>query len=437
MKRFFSTFKNVFSIKELRMRIFSTMFFLLIFRFGSFVVLPGIDPTNLTKKASGLFGILDTFLGGAFSNASILGIGIMPYISASIVVQLLTIMYPTFQRMQREGQSGRNKMNRITRFLTVGIAILQSFAYTMSDTVTGKGIVMIPKYYFVISTVFILTAGTMFCLWLGERITDKGIGNGISMLIMVGIVSALPGALFTEFISKGKGGGLFLVLEFVVLFFIIMGVVAFTQAVRKIPLQYAKQLSSRGSYGGQRQYLPLKLNSSGVMPIIFAQTLVLLPGFVASIWRNKSEFAASIHRVFSDYTSWQYNLFFGSLIMLFTFFYTAITVNPNQIANDLKSNGGFVPGFKPGKPTAELIDDILSKITLPGSIFLVLIAIMPGLAKILGVSAGFSRFYGGTSLLILVGVVLDTLQQIESYLLMHRYEGLMKTGKVVGRKPGL
>ena len=434
MKRFFNTLKNIFAITELRTRIFNTLFYLLIFRLGSFIVLPGLDPSNITRKASGLFGIIDNFLGGAFSNASVLGIGIMPYISASIVMQLLTIMSPTFQRMQREGQSGRNKMNRLTRYLTVAISLIQSVAYTFSDTLASQGGYYIPKYFFVFSCMMVLTAGTMFCVWLGERITDKGIGNGISMLIMVGIVSSLPRAIFTEFVSKGQSAGLFLVIEFVILYFIIIGVVAFTQAVRKIPLQYAKQLSSRGSYGGQRQYLPLKLNSSGVMPIIFAQTIVLLPAFVSGIWRGKSALANSIYRVFSDYTSWQYNLFFGLMIMLFTFFYTAITINPTQIANDLKSNGGFIPGVKPGKPTATHIDDILARITLPGSIFLVMIAVLPGVAKVFGVTPQFSRFYGGTSLLILVGVVLDTLQQIESYMLMHRYEGLMKSGKVVGRK---
>ncbi|MCP3659571.1 MAG: preprotein translocase subunit SecY [Bacteroidetes bacterium] len=434
MKRFFSVIKNIFSIKELRSRLFNTFMILVIFRLGSFIVLPGINPNFLTRKIGGVFGILDNFLGGAFSNASILGIGIVPYISASIVMQLMTIMYPSFQRMNKEGQSGRNKINRITRFLTVFIALVQSFGYTMSDTVSGEGAMVINRFFFTISAMLILTSGTMFCLWLGDRITDIGIGNGVSMLIMVGIISSLPRAFVGEVVSKGTSGGIFLIFEFVILFFIIMGVIMFTQAVRKIPLQYAKQMSSQSSYGGERQYLPLKLNSSGVMPIIFAQTMVMLPGFIAGVWRNTNSLAAMIYRAFSDPTSWQYNIVFGLLIMLFTFFYTAITVNPNQIANDLKSNGGFIPGIKPGNPTAMFIDDILTKITFPGSLFLVLIAILPGLAKLFGISMGFSRFYGGTSLLIVVGVVLDTYQQIESYLLMHRYEGIMKSGKIIGRR---
>lgn len=434
MKKFFSILKNIFAISELRSRILNTFFFLIVFRLGSFIVLPGVNPDFLTKKVGGVFGLLDNFLGGAFSNASILGIGIVPYISASIVMQLLTIMYPAFQRMNKEGQSGRNKINRITRFLTVFIALLQSFGYTMSDRVSGGDVMMINKYFFMISAILILTSGTMFCLWLGDRITDVGIGNGVSMLIMVGIVSSLPRAVIGEVLSKGSGGGIFLISEFVILFFIVMGVVMFTQAIRKIPLQYAKQMSSQSSYAGERQYLPLRLNSSGVMPIIFAQTMVMMPGFIAGIWRNSNSIAAMVYRVFSDYSSWQYNLVFGSLIMLFTFFYTAITVNPSQIANDLKSNGGFIPGIKPGNPTAMFIDDILTKITLPGSLFLVLIAILPGIARLIGISSGFSRFYGGTSLLIIVGVVLDTYQQIESYLLMHRYEGIMKSGKIIGRR---
>ncbi len=434
MKRFFSILKNIFTIKELKSRIFNTFFILIIFRLGSFIVLPGVNPSFLTGKVGGVFGILDNFLGGAFSNASILGIGIVPYISASIVMQLLTIMYPSFQRMNKEGQSGRNKINRITRFLTVFIALIQSFGYTMSDTISSDGVMMINRFFFTISAMLVLTAGTMFCLWLGDRITDIGIGNGVSMLIMVGIVSSLPRAVIGEVASKGTGGGIFLVCEFIILFFIIMGVIMFTQAIRKIPLQYAKQMSSQKSYSGERQYLPLRLNSSGVMPIIFAQTMVMLPGFIAGVWRNSSTIAAMIYRAFSDPSSWQYNVVFGSLIMLFTFFYTAITVNPSQIANDLKSNGGFIPGINPGNPTAVFIDDVLTKITFPGSLFLVLIAILPGLARLAGISSGFSRFYGGTSLLIIVGVVLDTYQQIESYLLMHRYEGIMKSGKIIGRK---
>ncbi len=435
MKGIFSAIKNIFSIKELRVRIGYTLLFLMIFRLGSFIVLPGVNSSFLTGKAGGVFGILDNFLGGAFSNASILGIGVVPYISASIVMQLLTIMQPSFQRMNKEGQSGRNKINRITRFLTVIIALAQSFGYTMSGTFSAEGVLMINKVFFVISSMFIITAGTMFCIWLGDRITDYGVGSGVSMLIMVGIVSSLPRAVIGEVVVKGASGSIFLVMEFIILFFIIMGVVMFTQAVRKIPLQYARQqASSKSSYTGQRQYLPLKLSTAGVMPIIFAQTIVMLPGFISGIWRNRSTIANFIYKIFGDNTTWQYNAVLGLLIMVFTFFYTAITINPTQIANDLKSNGGFVPGIKPGGPTALFIDDILTKITLPGSIFLVIVAIMPGIAKFFGISIGFSKFYGGTSLLIIVGVVLDIYQQIESYLLMNRYESIMKSGKIIGRR---
>jgi len=306
----------------------------------------------------------------------------------------------------------------------------QALGYLMSSTITAEGVVVIGRPLFLVTAIVTLTAGTMFCVWLGDRITDKGIGNGISMLIMVGIVSSLPGAIFAEAMARGTGSMLLLLIEFLILFFIVLGVIMFTQATRKVPIQYAKQMTSKNSYGGQRQYIPLKLNSAGVMPIIFAQTLMFLPALLSNIWRNSSNVAASISRVFSDYTSWQYNLVFGTLIMLFTFFYTTITINPSQIADDLKRNGGFVPGVKPGKPTATFLDDILNKITLPGSFFLAIIAILPSIAHLLGVSRAFSRFYGGTPLLIMVGVILDTLQQIESYLLMRYYEGMVKSGKL-------
>ena len=431
MKKFISTVKNIFSIEDLRTRIFNTLWYILIFRLGSFIVLPGVDPTRLEGETGGLLGLLDTFLGGAFSNASIFGLGIMPYISASIVIQLLTVAVPYFQKMQKEGESGRKKMNQITRVLTVFITIAQSFAY-LSTTVPAEA-VMVDRTFFTITSVIILTAGTIFCMWLGEKITDKGIGNGISMLIMIGIVSRLPGTMVQEAVTRGPGGILFFVLELIAFFFIIMAVIMLTQATRRIPVQYAKQVVGNKVYGGQRQYIPLKLNSAGVMPIIFAQSLMIIPSFIAPALSERSETAGNIANAFADFTSPAYNVLLAILIILFTYFYTAISVNPNQIAEDMKRNGGFIPGVKPGLQTSEFIDAILSKITLPGALFLAAVAIMPSIASLLGVTRGFAQFFGGTSLLILVGVVLDTLQQVESYLLMRHYEGLMKSGRVRGR----
>lgn len=430
MKKFFTTIRNIFAIEDLRIRIINTVFFLIIFRLGSFVVLPGVDSSKL-GEAEGIFGLLDTLLGGAFSNASIFALGIMPYISASIVLQLLTVAVPYFQKLQKDGESGRNKINQITRVLTIVITMAQAVGY-LSATIPAEAI-LIDRTFFTISSLIIITSGTMFCMWLGEKITDKGIGNGISMLIMIGIISMLPGALAAEAMSRGMSGALLFLLEIVALFFVVMGVVMLTQAVRRIPVQYAKQVVGNKVYGGQRQYIPLKVNASGVMPIIFAQSLMFLPALIAGIWSDTSDMAASIGSTFSDFTTWQYNLAFGTLIILFTFFYTAITVNPNQIADDMRRNGGFIPGIKPGKQTSEFIDNILTKITLPGSIFLAIVAILPAIANLAGVSRDFSQFYGGTSLLIMVGVILDTLQQIESYLLMRHYEGMMKSGRVKGR----
>ena len=434
MKKFFTTIKNIFSIEDLRIRILNTIGFLIIFRLGSYVVLPGIDPQILAEvggQAEGIFGLLNTFLGGAFSRASIFALGIMPYISASIVIQLLQVAVPYFQKMQKEGESGRNRINQITRVLTIAITLAQSIGY-LATTIPTEAIIIDP-YLFRISSMIILVAGTMFVMWLGERITDKGIGNGISMLIMIGIISRLPTYLISEVVTRGMSGALVLVLELVALFFIVVAVVAFTQATRRIPVQYAKQVVGNKVYGGQRQYIPLKVNSAGVMPIIFAQALMFIPPMIANIWAQESDIAAYVGTAFADPTSWQYNALFGVMILLFTFFYTAITVNPSQIADDLKRNGGFVPGIKPGKQTSEFIDNILTRVTLPGSIFLAIVAIMPAFARLAGVSIGFSQFYGGTSLLIMVGVILDTLQQIESYLLMRHYEGMMKSGRVKGR----
>ena len=432
MKKIIETIKNIFSIEELRNRILNTLGFLIIFRLGSFVVLPGVNPNLLGDKPSGFLGMLDTFLGGAFSNASIFGLGIMPYISASIVIQLLTVSMPYFQKMQKEGDSGRKKINQITRVLTIAICLLQSTAY-LAGAITPEAII-INKTVFTFSSMVILTAGTIFCMWLGEKITDKGIGNGISMLIMIGIISRFPGSIIAEYIHRGQlSGALLFIIELVALFFVVMAVVALTQAVRKIPIQYAKQVVGNKVYGGQRQYLPLKVNASGVMPIIFAQSFMFLPGLIAQYFGEKSDLIQNIGVQFASYTTLTYNLTLAFLIIIFTFFYTAITINPSQIADDLKRNGGFIPGVKPGAQTSEFIDNILTKITIPGSIFLAIVAVFPGIASRLGVDANFASFYGGTSLLIMVGVVLDTLQQIESYLLMRHYEGLMKSGKIKGR----
>ncbi|MFO7824441.1 MAG: preprotein translocase subunit SecY [Cyclobacterium sp.] len=428
MKKFITTVKNIFSIEDLRIRILNTIGLLIVFRIGSFVVLPGVDPSRLGEAATGIFGLIDTFLGGSFSRASIFGLGIMPYISASIVLQLLTVGVPYFQKLQKEGESGRKRINQITRVLTILITFAQGIGY-ITATIPDEAI-MIDKTLFMVSALILLTSGTMFCMWIGEKITEKGIGNGISMLIMIGIISALPGAIISESLSKGGGGILLLILEAVILFFVVVGVVALTEAVRRIPVQYAKQVVGGKVYGGQRQYIPIKVNASGVMPIIFAQSLMFLPALIAQIWAESSDIAAYIGTTFSDFTSWQYNLVFALMIILFTFFYTAITVNPEQIAEDMKRNGGFVPGIKPGAPTSEFIDNIISRITLPGSILLALVAIMPAFAIIAGVSGEFAQFYGGTSLLIMVGVILDTLRQIESYLLMRHYEGMMKSGNM-------
>ena len=431
MKKFISTVRNIFSIEDLRARIVNTIGFLIIFRLGSFIVLPGVDPSKLGAAPEGIFGLIDTFLGGAFSNASIFGLGIMPYISASIVLQLLTVGVPYFQKMQKDGESGRKRINQITRVLTIAITIAQGIGY-ITATILPTGAVMIDTTLFMFSSLVLLSAGTMFCMWLGEKITEKGIGNGISMLIMIGIISRFPGALIAEGLEKGSSGMLLLIIEALVLFFVVMGVIALTEATRRIPVQYAKQVVGGKVYGGQRQYIPIKVNASGVMPIIFAQSLMFVPALIAQIWAGENDIANYIGTTFSDFTSWQYNLLFATLIIVFTFFYTAITVNPEQIAEDMKRNGGFVPGVKPGAPTGEFIDGIISKITLPGSILLAAVAILPALAIVAGVGGEFAQFFGGTSLLIMVGVIMDTLRQIESYLLMRHYEGMMKSGNVKG-----
>ncbi|AQG82021.1 preprotein translocase subunit SecY [Spirosoma montaniterrae] len=431
MNRLITTFKNIFAIDELRSRILNTLLFITAFRLGSAIVLPGVDPNKLNLNPQGLLGLLDTFLGGAFSKASIFALGIMPYISASIAIQLLTLALPYFQKMQKEGESGRKRLNQITRVLTIAVTAVQAITY-IRTTIPPEAL-LIDRGLFTISSLFILTSGTIFCMWLGERITDKGIGNGISMIIMIGIVSRLPGAIIGEAQSRGTSQLLVFVLEIVALYFVVMGAVVLTQAVRRIPIQYAKQVIGNKVVGGQRQYLPLKLNAAGVMPIIFAQALMFIPTYVAGLFADKSDFAAGVQNAFASYTSWQYNLLFALLIIVFTFFYTAISVNPVQIADDMKRSGGFIPGVKPGIQTSDYIGTVLDRITLPGAIMLAVVAILPAIANLLGMTSGFAQFFGGTSLLIMVGVVLDTLQQVESYLLMRRYEGLMKSGRVQGR----
>jgi preprotein translocase subunit SecY len=443
MKAFFETLRNIFKIEDLRQRIFYTLGILLIYRLGSFITLPGIDPSQLanlkSQTADGILGLLDMFSGGAFSQASIFALGIMPYISASIVVQLLGIAIPYFQKLQKEGESGRRKINQITRYLTVIILIFQAPAYlTNLQVQLPETAFVLSGTYFWISSIVILTAGTMFVMWLGEKITDKGLGNGISLIIMVGIIANMPFALFAEFVARveeQQGGGLIMfILEIVILFFVFMGTILLVQGTRKIPVQYAKRIVGNKQYGGVRQYIPLKVNAAGVMPIIFAQALMFIPITLAGFAQSDS--LLGIAGAFSNFTGFWYNFTFAVLIILFTYFYTAITINPTQMAEDMKRNGGFIPGVKPGKKTVEFLDTIMSRITLPGSFFLAFVAILPAFAMIAGVNSQWAQFYGGTSLLILVGVILDTLQQIESHLLMRHYDGLMKSGRIKGRAGG-
>ncbi len=446
MKKFIETIRNIYKIEELRKRIIYTLGIILIYRLGSYVVLPGVDPNMLTQLqnqgSSGLMGLLNMFSGGAFSHASIFALGIMPYISASIVIQLLGMAIPYFQRLQREGESGTRKINQITRYLTVAIVAFQAPAYiaNLVSQVPANAItpfslaVTRPPVYFWVSSTIILISGTLFVMWLGEKITDKGVGNGISLIIMIGIIARLPGALFQEFVSRiveTNGGMVYFLLEIVMLVLVILFTILLVQGTRKVPVQYAKRIVGNKQYGGVRQYLPLKVNAAGVMPIIFAQAIMFLP--LTLVGFAKSDTLRGFAAAFTDFNGLWYNLTFFVMIILFTYFYTAITINPNQMAEDLKKNGGFIPDVKPGRKTAEYLDNILSRITLPGSIFLGLIAILPLFARLIGVNSGFAAFYGGTSLLILVGVVLDTLQQIESYLLMRHYDGLTKSGRIKGR----
>jgi preprotein translocase subunit SecY len=447
MKRFIQTLRNIYKIEDLRKRILYTIGIILIYRIGSYVVLPGVNPAGLAdlqrQSDSGLMGLINMFSGGAFSNASIFALGIMPYISASIVVQLLGMAIPYFQKLQREGESGRKKMNQITRYLTVVILIFQSPAYigNLVKTIRPENIYPFDPMgslgvfsSFGLSSILILTAGSMFIMWLGEKITDKGIGNGISLLIMVGIIARLPFALVAEFASRmeSQGGGLVIFLvELVVLIVVILICILLVQGTRRVPVQFAKRIVGNKQYGGVRQYVPLKVNAAGVMPIIFAQAIMFLP--ITIVGFSNSEAMSGFARAFTDYNGFWYNFVFAFLIIAFTYFYTAITINPTQMADDMKKNGGFIPGIKPGKKTAQYLDGILSKITLPGSFFLAFVAVLPAIVRLGGVNSQFAQFYGGTSLLIMVGVILDTLQQIESHLMMRHYDGLTKSGRIKGR----
>ena len=447
MKRFIQTLQNIYKIEDLRIRIMNTLGIILIYRLGSFVVLPGVDPQMLdalqAQTSDGLLGLLNMFSGGAFSNASIFALGIMPYISASIVIQLLGVAVPYFQKLQKEGESGRKKINQITRYLTVVITGAQAPAYLANlasqlprEAITPfDGDPAASMTFFMISSVVILISGTMFVMWLGEKITDKGIGNGISLIIMVGIIANLPFAIFAEFLARveeaGGGGLVVFLVEIVVLMAVVVLCILLVQGTRRIPVQFAKRVVGNKQYGGVRQYIPLKVNAAGVMPIIFAQAIMFIPITLAGF--AESEALSGFAATFSNFLGFWYNVTFAVLIILFTYFYTAITVNPNQMAEDMKKNGGFIPGVKPGKRTAEFIDNVMSKITLPGSLFLAFVAVMPAIVSLMGVTGQFAQFFGGTSLLIMVGVVLDTLQQIESHLLMRHYDGLTKSGRIKGR----
>ncbi len=443
--RFVETLKNIWTIQELRQRLLVTVLLVFIYRLGCYVVLPGISPDaidalqNFTNR-SGLMQLLDMFSGSAFSQASIFALGIMPYITASIVIQLCGMILPSFQKLQREGESGRQKLNQYTRYLTVAILVLQAPAYLINLQVQASSAnsAIHMGFWTVAYLTIILAAGSMFIMWLGERITDRGIGNGISFIILVGIIARLPEALYFEFTTRlpsdgaSQGGLVMFIVEVVLLFAVTVGAVLLVQGTRKVPVQYAKRIVGNRQYGGARQYIPLKVNAAGVMPIIFAQAIMFIPMTLAGFQGGDSAFM----RAFTDINSFWYNVTFFILIVAFTYFYTAITVRPTQMAEDMKRNNGFIPGVKPGKKTAEYLDAIMSRITLPGSIFLGIVAVLPALARFLGISQNFAQFFGGTSLLIMVGVVLDTLQQIEAHLMMHHYDGLMKEGKIKGRTTG-
>lgn len=438
MKNFIKTLKNIWTIEELRSKILFTLLLLFIYRLGTHIVLPGIDPTklDLASAKGGMLGLIDTFAGGAFSQASILALGIMPYISASIFMQLMTVMVPQFQKMQKEGDSGRKKINQYTRYLTVAVTAVQASAYVAYlRQMTANSGAIIEGYagYFWLSTVILLTAGTLFVMWLGEKITDKGLGNGTSLIIMIGILARLPQSFMQELTDKSVRTGeiLIFIIEIAILIAIIMGCILLVQGVRKVPVNYAKQIVGNRQFGGARQFLPLKVNSAGVMPIIFAQAIMFLPTLFSF---TSFETGQGIARIFGDHQNIWYMAIYASVVIGFTFLYTALIFNPKQIADNLKQNNGFIPGVKPGQPTADYIGTIMDRITLPGAILLAFVGILPGIAQRLGVTQNFSTFFGGTSLLIMVGVILDTLQQIETQLLMRQYDGLMKSGRIQGRQ---
>jgi len=437
VKKFFQTLRNIWSIEELRGKIIVTLLLILVYRFGSHVVLPGIDPNKLDLSGAkeGLLGLFDTFAGGSFSNASIFALGIMPYISASIFMQLMTILVPQMQKLQKEGDSGRKKINQWTRYLTAAVTVLQGAAYVAYlRNVNRDALIESYQGFFWLSTVVVLTAGTLFVMWLGEKIQDKGLGNGTSIIIMVGILARLPQSFLGEFASKqtrGGGGLLIFLVEIAFLIAIIMGLIILVQGVRKIPVNYAKQIVGNRQFTGARQFLPLKVNASGVMPIIFAQAIMFLPTLISF---TNFETGKGIARIFNDHSNFWYMLIYAVLVIGFTFLYTALIFNPKQMSDSLKQSNGFIPGVKPGQPTADYIGQVMDRITLPGAVFLAIIGILPGIAQRLGVTQNFSTFFGGTSLLIMVGVILDTLQQIETHLLMRQYDGLMKGGRIQGRQ---
>lgn len=441
MKKFIETIKNIWSIEDLRKRILTTLLLVLVYRVGSYITLPGLDPNALANfsetSQQGILGLFNMFAGGSFSRASIFALGIMPYISASIAIQLLTIAVPYFQKLQKEGDSGRKKINQYTRLLTVVVTAFQASAYVayLRGQSGGALIAEYGNFMFWLSTTVVLTAGTLFVMWLGEKITDKGIGNGTSIIIMMGILARLPESLLQELSLKttGAGGGLLLFLIEIAFFILItVGLILLVQGTRKIPVNYAKRIVGNKQYGGVRQFIPLKVNAAGVMPIIFAQAIMFIPA-TAIGFATTSESASGFIRIFSDHTNAYYNLIYAVLVVVFTFFYTALIFNPTQMADEMKRNNGFVPGVKPGKATADYIGAVMDRITLPGALFLALVGVLPGFAAAVGINSAFATFFGGTSLLIMVGVILDTLQQIESQLLMRHYDGLMSSGRIKGR----
>jgi len=440
VKKFIEKIKDIWSIEELRNRILLTLGLILVYRLGSFIVLPGIDPITLSEKNNaqdGLLGLINMFAGGAFSNASIFALGVMPYISASIFMQLAGIVIPQFAKMQKE-ESGRQKINQYTRYLTIVVTVFQAAAYITYLKTQTNGAIVTDSMMFYVSTVVILTAGTLFVMWLGEKITDKGIGNGVSIMIMVGILARLPHSLIQEVTTKvGQDKILFLLIELAMFIAVIIGLVLLTQGVRKIPLNYARRIVGNNAakeIGGARNFIPLKVNSAGVMPIIFAQALMFIPAMLAGFATDETSTASGWLRNMSDHTSMTYNIIYAVLVILFTYFYTALIFNPTEMAENLKRNNSFIPGIQPGQPTADYIGAIMDRITLPGSIFLAVAGILPGIAALLGVTSGFATFFGGTSMLIGVAVILDTIQQIDSYLLMRQYDGMMKSGRVSGRQ---